>query len=192
MRLISNNTTYYLDSFISEFWLQDLFILEKVEASAYIECAGIEDFTDIINYWRSDKSINQKNRTLVLDYLNTISEIKNSILSEFCSPELLYYEFGAISLDQTSVDIKSLTELDGGYKIQLENKVVFETDKDEVDVINEKLKDIWFEEDKEYLDDSITLFENYTYMFLTKAQEVNSLKFIKNVLSQISNILISG
>ena len=138
-----------LSSYISEFWLLDLVVPKKIDLSNYTNVQDVESFTCIINYWTNDESISEVNRKSVLRFIESIPELKDNI--KFCNPEILYYEFGGIIIDDLRVDINCIKYTDDMYEIDLKsNGYLYVSEKENVEQIRELLNDSYDEEEEEW------------------------------------------
>lgn len=187
MKLRINEKILKLSGYISEFWLLDLVIPKKIDLSNYINIQDVDSFTDIINYWTNDESISEVNRKSILRFIESIPELKDNL--EFCNPEIIYYEFGGIIIDELKVDISCIKFIDDRYEIKLKsNGYLYFSEKENVEQIRELLNDSYDEEEEEYLEDSIDLGD-LTYgdfpIFQTIEDEKRMNDFIYSTLDKI-------
>ena len=187
MKLELNDKEYFFSTCISEFWIMDLIIPNEIKSLNYNECSDLEMLTDIINYWLDNKSDSELNKDKILKYLHTIPEI-NGNLSTVCYPELIYYEFNGVNLNNIIVSPDNIVKIDSKYKVDLKDEgVLYINDKDIIQKISEDLNDIWDEESDEYIEETICLLYD-SYIFLTKSDEKKLNEFISSVVKNLSEI----
>lgn len=189
MKLELDDKEYFFSSCISEYWLEDSSSPpEEIKLSDYENCNSPENLSYLINYWLENKSDEEPNKELILKYLNTIPQFKSN-LSLICNPELIYYEFNGVGLHNVIPNVDDFTKKNYGYKINLkEEGFLFIKDEDISQKITDDLEDIWIEETKEYLEETIQIFKDDIFIFLTKQDEQKLFDFIRLVVQNLSEI----
>ena len=192
MKLIKNKNKKHLYFVGSIYWLNDLEIRNNIKKSDYTNEIDLESFCDIINFWFSEKSNKESCKSNVLNYIGHLST-KLDNMDLLCSPELLLYdESNADALLDLSAKPSEIKKTKNGYKIKLNilnNEYITDTilvidNEDEycVKEINDQLKELWDEEDKEFFDDEVRLFSD-PYFFLVR-KEIKSINDLMNKITK--------
>ena len=192
MKLIKNKNKKHLYFVGSIYWLHDLEIRINIKKSDYTNEIDLESFCDIINFWFSEKSNKESCKSNVLNYIGNLST-KLDNYNPFCSPELLLYdESDADTLLNLSAKPSEIKKTKNGYKIKLNSQnneyitdSILEIDNDDeyyVKEINDQLKELWCEEDKEFFDDKVRLFSD-PYFFLSR-KDIKSINDLMNKITK--------